>query len=220
MKHTLRQEQSHSNNNVGMRFFYFCIKGVAGFVIPTQIVKPKLSFHYLNTQNLDFRYIVKTDADCAVNIPLLYAILQHPSLANKEYLYIGDCFRSTFSNSKKKHYVPRKIISDDPVVKSVARGGLYVLSSNIIPYLLIGVRHLSFLTHQEDLTVGRSLNNMGFSCMNVYSKWISRYGCVKNIYYCIEGYQNFFDQGDINCPRALYRRLGPEGIFMSPEVEK
>ena len=41
-----------------------------------------------------------------------------------------------------------------------------------------------------------------------------------NIYYCIEGYQNFFDQGDINCPRALYRRLGPEGIFMSPEVEK
>ena len=139
-----------------------------------------LSFHYLNSQNLDFRYLVKTDADCAVNIPLLYGILQHPSITSKEHLYIGDCFRSTFSNPKKKHYVPREIISDNPVVKSVARGGLYVLSSKIIPYLLIGVRHLSFLTHQEDLTVGRSLNKMRFSCMNVYSKWISRFGCAMN----------------------------------------
>ena len=31
-----RQEQSHSNSIVGVRFFYFCIKGVAGFVVPNK----------------------------------------------------------------------------------------------------------------------------------------------------------------------------------------
>ena len=29
-----RQWESHSNSNVGVRFFYFCIKGVAGLVVP------------------------------------------------------------------------------------------------------------------------------------------------------------------------------------------
>ena len=46
--HLSRQGQSHSNSNVGVRFLYFCIKGIAGIVVPTQIVKPKQSFHYLN----------------------------------------------------------------------------------------------------------------------------------------------------------------------------
>ncbi|MBQ9792764.1 MAG: hypothetical protein IJW32_03370 [Clostridia bacterium] len=40
----LRQEEPYSN----IRFFYFCIKGVAGFVVPTQKVQPKQSMHYLN----------------------------------------------------------------------------------------------------------------------------------------------------------------------------
>ena len=30
-----------------MRFFYFCHKGVAGFVIPTKKVKPKPTTNYL-----------------------------------------------------------------------------------------------------------------------------------------------------------------------------
>ena len=34
----LRQEQSHSNSIVGVRFFYFCIKGVAGFVVKNKIL--------------------------------------------------------------------------------------------------------------------------------------------------------------------------------------
>ena len=38
-----RQEELHSN----MRFFYFCYKGVAGFVVPTKKVKAKPTINYL-----------------------------------------------------------------------------------------------------------------------------------------------------------------------------
>ena len=51
--HTLRQEQSHSNTNVGVRFFYFCIKGVAGFVVPTQKTEYTQT-HYLNQKQNKF----------------------------------------------------------------------------------------------------------------------------------------------------------------------
>ena len=49
----LRQEQSHSNSNVGVRFFYFCIKGVAGFVVPTQKIEYTQT-HYLNQKRNKF----------------------------------------------------------------------------------------------------------------------------------------------------------------------
>ena len=48
-----RQEQSHSNTNVGVRFFYFCIKGVAGFVVPTQKIEYTQT-HYLNQKRNKF----------------------------------------------------------------------------------------------------------------------------------------------------------------------
>ena len=44
--HLLRQEQSYSNTNVGVRFFYFCVKGVAGFVVHTQKIEYTQT-HYL-----------------------------------------------------------------------------------------------------------------------------------------------------------------------------
>ena len=45
---SLRQEQSHLNTYVEMRFFYGCINGVVYVVVPTQKVTPKKSYHYLN----------------------------------------------------------------------------------------------------------------------------------------------------------------------------
>ena len=41
--HRLRQEEPYSN----VRFFYFCHKGVAGIVFPTQRVLPKPTQNYL-----------------------------------------------------------------------------------------------------------------------------------------------------------------------------
>ena len=49
----LRQSESHSNSNVGVRFFYFCIKGVAGFVVPTQKIEYTQT-HYLNQKRNKF----------------------------------------------------------------------------------------------------------------------------------------------------------------------
>ena len=40
--HSLRQEQPHSN----MWLLYFCHKGVAGIVIPTQVVEQRRSSHW------------------------------------------------------------------------------------------------------------------------------------------------------------------------------
>lgn len=48
-----RQEQSHSNSIVGVRFFYFCIKGVAGFVVPTQKIEYTQT-HYLTQKRNEF----------------------------------------------------------------------------------------------------------------------------------------------------------------------
>ena len=139
-----------------------------------------LTYHYINQINLSLKYIVKTDADCAINIDLLMKLLYQQEILNKSEVYIGDCFKSTFSNKHPKHYVPREIVSENPIVESVARGGLYILSSNMIPRILISTRHLPFLTHQEDLTVGRALNRLGYKCENIYEKWISRHGCKLN----------------------------------------
>ena len=49
----VRQEQSHSNSIVGVRFFYFCIKGVAGFVVPTQKIEYTQT-HYLTQKRNEF----------------------------------------------------------------------------------------------------------------------------------------------------------------------
>jgi len=48
-----RQEQSHSNSIVGVRFFYFCIKGVAGFVVLTQKIEYTQT-HYLRQKRNEF----------------------------------------------------------------------------------------------------------------------------------------------------------------------
>ena len=47
----VRQEQSHSNSIVGVRFFYFCIKGVAGFVVPTQKIEYTQTYYLTQKRN-------------------------------------------------------------------------------------------------------------------------------------------------------------------------
>jgi len=45
--------KSHSNSIVGVRFFYFCIKGVAGFVVTTQKIQYTQT-HYLTQKRNEF----------------------------------------------------------------------------------------------------------------------------------------------------------------------
>ena len=44
--HTFRQKQPYPNSKDTVVFNYFCYKGVAGIVIPTQVVEQRRSLHW------------------------------------------------------------------------------------------------------------------------------------------------------------------------------
>ena len=75
-----------------------------------------------------------------------------------------------------KNYVPSSFVHGVHI-DSYARGGLYVLSRETLTPLLIGARHISFITHLEDVTVGNALYWMGIRCERPRDNWIARYGC-------------------------------------------
>ena len=54
------------------------------------------------------------------------------------------------------------------------------MSREALTPLLIGVRHLSFITHMEDVTVGTALYRMGIRCERPRNNWIAPYGCNAN----------------------------------------
>lgn len=137
------------------------------------------SFNYVHNLDLSYRYFVKMDVDVAVNIPMLMNILYDPVVFNRDKVYLGDClFGEYVRDETSKLYVPQEIYRDDYTIRGFARGGLYVLSKSVMGPLLIGLRHLKFLTHHEDMVSGRALELMGIHCDLSYGKrWMSRYGC-------------------------------------------
>ena len=46
--HRLRQEQPYPNSKDTVAFIYFCYNGVAGIIIPTQIIEQRRSLHWKN----------------------------------------------------------------------------------------------------------------------------------------------------------------------------
>lgn len=140
------------------------------------------SFHYLQSLHLSSRYIVKTDVDCALNLPRLMSVLYSKRIRAMPIVYGGDCFfneRYVFNpDPSSKHYVPAELVSSSTMVESFARGGLYVITTNMITPMLSAVRHLSFITHQEDVTVGRAMSLIGVQCQRLVRHfWLARYGC-------------------------------------------
>ena len=139
-----------------------------------------LTYHYLQALELPLKYIVKMDSDCALNLPSLMSILYSPSVFQRKYLYAGDCLESRYNtyDPTKKNYVPFCIVADDNYIASYARGGLYVLTYNLVKPLLISTRHFTFLTHHEDGNTGKALNALGFQCHSLGEEhWIARNGC-------------------------------------------
>lgn len=140
------------------------------------------SFHYIQSLHLSSRYIVKTDVDCALNLHRLMSILYSKRVLAMPFLYGGDCFineRGVFKTEpSSKHHVPPELVPSNTTVKSFARGGLYVITTNIITPMLSSVRHLPFITHQEDVTVGRSMSLIGVQCKRLVRYfWLARHGC-------------------------------------------
>ena len=140
-----------------------------------------LSYHYLHSLQLPIKYVVKMDSDCTINLPLLFSILYNSSsIFTEQYLYAGDCLQSRFNtrDQSQKNYVPPTLIQGDNFVESYARGGLYVMTYNLLPPLLISTRHLPFLTHHEDANTGRAFNALGIRCVDLRKgNWIARNGC-------------------------------------------
>lgn len=137
------------------------------------------SFHYLQSLELSSRYIVKTDADVALNIPLLMRLIYKPKYMKMKIVYLGDCRKGHYNTKlRTKNYVPIEIVGKG-AVKRYARGGLYVLSRETLTPLLIGVRHSKMITHLEDVNTGTALYRMGIRCNKPVKQWIARNGCSK-----------------------------------------
>ena len=137
------------------------------------------SFHYLQSLELSSRYIVKVDADVALNIPRLMRQIYQPKYMKLKNVYLGDCRKGHFNTEfKTKKYIPAQIVGKT-VIKRYARGGLYVLSRETLTPLLIGVRHSNVITHLEDVTAGNALYRMGIRCVKPVKEWIARNGCLR-----------------------------------------
>ena len=54
-----------------------------------------------------------------------------------------------------------------------------MLSRETLTPLLIGARHISFITHLEDVTAGNALYRMGIRCVKPVKEWIARNGCLR-----------------------------------------
>lgn len=138
------------------------------------------SFHYVSKLNLPVKYIFKTDSDCVVNYPLLKSYITALPTETQNKLYMGRCDTNSAYNyflATRKNFIPRSVILNELYIPYYVTGGGYVISYSILPRLLLGVRHLPFIGHNEDVNVGRGMKMMGIPCVNIKDKWIARYGC-------------------------------------------
>ena len=120
-------------------------------------------------------YVMKTDSDCALNINRILQIIDSLS---PEDVYIGNCNPSTIYNTKwsGKNYVPPELVGNETIVPDYVTGGGYVISSSIVGKMVVGMRHLGFIAHNEDVNVGKAMKSIGVKCTHI-PNWIARYGC-------------------------------------------
>lgn len=120
---------------------------------------------------------MKTDSDCVVNIPRLLRYLNGMDKYHPQY--IGKCslhWKFNIDDPTQKNYVPPSLVVPRQRFIGYASGGGYILRAEGIPRLLIAVRHLPFLTHLEDVTIGMAATSLEYRCKHK-SKWIARQGC-------------------------------------------
>lgn len=121
-------------------------------------------------------YVMKTDSDCALNMNRILQIID--SLSPRD-VYIGNCRFNDFYVTKRrsaKNYVPPELVGDDKRIGGYVTGGGYVISSSIVGKMVVGLRHLRFIAHNEDVNVGKAMESIGVNCTHI-PNWIARYGC-------------------------------------------
>ena len=136
------------------------------------------SFQYLQSRQLSVDFVFKTDTDCVVNYPLLNQTISKYE-QNREYLYMGNCHSGEMFNTRwpdRKNYVPPSVVGKTRI-PTYASGGGYVISYKLLPKLLIAMRHVNYLTHHEDVNVGKGMDLLNVECVDKTAIWIARSGC-------------------------------------------
>ena len=134
-------------------------------------------FHFVSRFRDLAEYVMKTDSDCVVNIPELMHSLNKTEKDHPQY--IGKCSKKWHFNvidPKQKNWVPLELVGVRNHFTGYASGGGYILRFSAIPRLLVAVRHLPFITHLEDVTIGLAASSLKYRCTNKVP-WIARRGC-------------------------------------------
>ena len=79
----------------------------------------------------------------------------------------------------RKNYIPLSLVQNETFIPYYVTGGGYVISYRLLPRLLVGMSHLSFIGHNEDVNVGRGMQLMHIPCRHVPKYWIARHGCTQ-----------------------------------------
>lgn len=139
-----------------------------------------LTYHFISNAGVSAVFFGKMDDDMTLNLPLLMRLLHSETVQSKRHLYAGDCMTSFYNSydALAKNYVPRCLVLDETLIASYARGGFYVFSSDLLDFILIGSRHLTFIAHNEDANTGKALKLMNVECTPLLQgHWMARYGC-------------------------------------------
>lgn len=121
-------------------------------------------------------YFMKTDSDCTLNLP---TILNRVQLFSSSVHYAGNCqYSGTYNTVYKwrKNYVPASLVRKDRYIRGYATGAGYIIRSWLLPRTALGIRHLRFIAHNEDVNVGKVMVMFGIRCVKL-EKWVARHGC-------------------------------------------
>ena len=136
------------------------------------------SLLYLHNHHIAADYVLKTDVDCVINYPLLLKHLE-PYNPFVDRVYMGDCHVGEHyitNNPRRKIYIPESLVLD-PKIAPYASGGGYVISYKLLGELMIAMRHVKFLTHHEDVNIGKGMELLFVQCIQKKPMWVARKGC-------------------------------------------
>lgn len=135
------------------------------------------AFQFISRYSNVSDYVLKTDSDCVLNLPLLLQQLSKTNVQSQPYGGFCRSHEHLITKKGNKHYVPLSIHRHETEIPTFSSGGGYYLANWIIPQMLIASRHLPFITHSEDVNVARSLKLLNATCTSI-ANWISLSRCV------------------------------------------
>ena len=136
------------------------------------------AFQFFSRDTKYAKYIMKTDSDCVLNLPRIERKLWEFD----GFQYAGNCrtnVRYYTTGVRRKNYVPPELVGEETQIAQYATGAGYVIASSVLPKLVVALRHLPFIAHNEDVNVGRAMSLIHVKCKMLWG-WIARNGCSED----------------------------------------